>query len=257
MNTRRGTASTALIFFLFIFTGPAPAAEPAHWSYAEGTERWGSLDAAYALCASGVSQSPVDVIGANARPRDLPQMNFDYARSATLDTFNNGHTIQSSPIGTGNTLSIGRKSYQLVQFHLHVPSENFLDGEQYPLELHFVHRAGDGSLAVVGVFFDEGAADAQLQKVIAAMSAQEGVHAMVSGFNLRALMPSGRSYRFQGSLTTPPCSEGVAWHVMGTRKSASLQQLAAFANLFSGIEFPGGNRRPVQSLNGRPVLTED
>lgn len=119
-----------------------------------------------------------------------------------------------------------------------------------------MHKAADNSLAVVGVFFDEGAANPQLQKVIDATPDEEGEHGSAPAFHLNALIPSGPIYRFSGSLTTPPCSEGVAWHVASVRKTASLAQLTAFAERFSGHEFPGGNRRPVQARHGRRVYTD-
>jgi carbonic anhydrase len=235
----------------------AGASQASGWNYAEGTERWGHITAEYAACSDGLAQSPIDVIRANADRRDLPAMNFAYATSASMDVVNKGHTIQTEPVATGNALIIGRKRYELVQFHVHTPSENFLDGEQYPLEMHFVHRAADGSLAVVGVFYDQGPADPQLQKIVSAIPAEEGGRKRIGGLDLRNLIPAGRTYRFTGSLTTPPCSEGIAWHVMSQVRTASYAQLAAFDSLFSGHEFPGGNRRPVQSLNGRVVKTED
>lgn len=238
------------------FSTAASASEPTPWNYAEGTERWGYLAAEFTACRDGLAQSPVDVSRLAARPRTLPALSFAYATSASVNVINKGHTIQTEPAVAGNALFIGSKRYDLAQFHVHTPSENFLDGEQYPLEVHFVHQAADGSRAVVGVFYDLGPADAQLQKIVAAIPATEGGQARVNALNLRSLIPTGPSYRFGGSLTTPPCSEGIAWHVMGNPRTASIAQLAAFDALYSGLEFPGGNRRPVQSLNGRVISTE-
>lgn len=246
---------TAMLAVIIAVAMPSPAKASEAWGYEHGTEQWGYLDPAYAGCSTGLQQSPIDVIRSNAIRVPLPNLSFDYASSITLDVANLGHTIQGFPPGTANTLRIGGKVYTLAQFHFHTPSENFLDGEQYPLEMHLVHKAADDSLTVVGVFFDEGAASPQLQKIIAATPEEEGAHASASGFHLNALIPSGPIYRFAGSLTTPPCSEGVAWHVASVRKTASLAQLAAFAERFSGHEFPGGNRRPVQARNGRVLLT--
>lgn len=247
--------NTAMLAVTLAVALPSPAKASEAWGYEHGTEQWGYLDPAYAGCSTGLQQSPIDVIRTNAIPALLPHLTFNYASSITLDVANLGHTIQGFPPGTANTLRIGGKIYTLVQFHFHTPSENFLDGEQYPLEMHLVHKAADNSLAVVGVFFDSGAANPQLQKILAAAPATEGAHGSASAFHLNALIPSGPIYRFAGSLTTPPCSEGVAWHVASVRKTASLAQLAAFAARFSGHEFPGGNRRPVQARNGRSVFT--
>lgn len=248
-----------LVFTMVAFAAVAGIALPAtthaseSWGYEHGTEQWSFLDDDYTACATGLRQSPIDVIRDNAVRRALPDLSFNYSGNTTLDVINLGHTIQGVPPASGNTLRIGHKTYTLLQFHFHTPSENFLDGEQYPLELHLVHRAADGSLAVVGVFFDEGAANPQLQKIIAATPDDAGDHGSASSFQLKALIPSGPIYRFSGSLTTPPCSEGVAWHVASVRKTASLAQLAAFDARYSGHEFPGGNRRPVQALHGRHV----
>lgn len=248
--SRAAVLSAALAL---VVPGWAHASE--EWGYAHGTEQWGYLDDDFHTCTSGLKQSPIDVIRGEAVRTSLPSLHFDYARHTTLDVANLGHTVQAAPAGTGNTLRIGHKTYTLLQFHVHTPSENFLDGEQYPLELHLVHRAGDGSLAVVGVFFDEGPANAQLQNIINVMPDEEGDHGSANNVRLDALIPSGPLYRFTGSLTTPPCSENVAWHVASHRKTASIAQLAAFSHLYSGEEFPAGNRRPVQPLHGRKVYT--
>lgn len=233
----------------------ASAAET-HWDYAHGTEGWGLADPAYATCSNGMTQSPIDVIGSLAARTSLPALNFNYGTSVTLTMTHNGHTVVATPTTATNTLTIAGKIYTLAQFHMHAPSENYLNGEQYPLEYHFVHRAADGSRAVVGVFFDDAAAaNPQLAQLIEGMPEVEDPDA-VSGFNLRAMMPTGRSYRFAGSLTTPPCDEGIAWHVMATVRTGSAGQIATFQQMFSGSEFPGGNRRPVQSRNARRITTE-
>ena len=252
----RTFSKTAMLAVALAVALPSPANASEEWGYEHGTEQWGHLDPAYAGCSTGLQQSPIDVIRANTVHKPLPNLRFHYASSATVDVANLGHTIQGIPPGTANTLRIGSKVYTLAQFHFHTPSENFLDGEQYPLEMHLVHKAADNSLAVVGVFFDEGAANPQLQKAIDATPDEEGEHGSAPAFHLNALIPSGPIYRFSGSLTTPPCSEGVAWHVASVRKTASLAQLTAFAERFSGHEFPGGNRRPVQARHGRRVYTD-
>ena len=236
--------------------GVADASGAVEWGYAHGTEGWGYLDPSFSACNEGLAQSPIDVIRTAAARRPLASLGFAYATAATVDVVDKGHTIQADVAGDDNVLHSGGKQYKLVQFHVHAPSENYLDGEQYPLEMHFVHQAADGSRAVVGVLYDEGPADATLQRVIAAVPSAAGGHTPLAGLNLRSLVPGGASYRFAGSLTTPPCSEGIAWHVMGRLRTASYAQLAAFAGRYSGEDFPGGNRRPVQPLNGRHVVTE-
>lgn len=234
---------------------PLGAAE-VHWGYEHGTEGWGLLDPAFATCSTGLQQSPIDVVTGLATKGTLPALTFRYGTEVDFTMSHNGHTIVATPTTATNTLTIGSKIYTFKQFHMHTPSENFLNGEMYPLEYHFVHQAADGSLAVVGVFFDDGpTANAQLGQLIARMPT-EAAPKVLEDFNLRSFVPTGRTYRFQGSLTTPDCREGVAWHVMATIKTATPSQLASFQSLFSGAEFPGGNRRPVQSRNGRVLQTE-
>lgn len=255
MNLSRAIGFAPL-FLAFAVALPATAAETAHWGYEHGTEGWGSLDPSFAKCTGGLQQSPIDVIPGTAVMASLAPLTFTYGTAVNFTMTHNGHTIVATPTTTGNTLKIGTKVYTLVQFHMHTPSENFANGEMYPLEYHFVHKASDGALAVVGVFFDDGpTANTQVGQLISKMPTQVAPQSL-TGFNLRSFVPTGRTYRFPGSLTTPPCGEGVAWHIMGTVRTASVSQIAAFQSLFSGPKFPGGNRRPVQSRNGRPVLTE-
>lgn len=241
----------SVVLVALIATTPAVAGD----GYDHGAADWEGT------CATGLVQSPVDVVTPKATQTSAT-FRPNYASSSTASVANIGHTIRIDlPVGSGS-LTLGSKRYDLKQFHMHAASENYLNGEQYPLEVHLVHRAADGALAVVGVLFDEGAFSPQLDQVLRATPAEEGHSQAISGLNIAALLPtSGRAYRFGGSLTTPPCSEGVAWSVMSKPKTASLQQLAAFAARFSGHEFPAGNRRPVQSHHGRgftyPSLATD
>ena len=126
------------------------------------------------------------------------------------------------------------------------------------MEMHLVHRAGDGSLAVVGVFIVTGRAHDELDEIFDDLPEHAGEHKAVHGFNLRKLLPEKRAtVRYSGSLTTPPCSEGVSWNVFVKPITMSRHQIHAFERLFSGEEFPHGNRRPLQDLNGRVLLTDD
>lgn len=253
----RSLARIATLSLAIALAAPLSAAETVHWGYEHGTEGWGKLDPSFEKCASGLSQSPIDVVTGRAfEVANLAPLTFQYGTSINVTLSHNGHSIVATPTTSNNVLWIGNQPYTLLQFHMHTPSENFLNGESYPLEYHFVHRNVSGKLAVVGVFFDDGVANAQIGALVGRMP-KEGAPTSLGAFNLRALIPAGPSYRFGGSLTTPPCGEGVAWHVMGNIKTASVSQIAAFMNVFSGAHFPGGNRRPVQSLNGRVVVTED
>jgi carbonic anhydrase len=141
-------------------------------------------------------------------------------------------------------LRIGQERYKLVQFHFHTPSEHRLHGEQFPMELHFVHRNALGELAVVGVFLREGAANPLIQQIWDAVSSEAG-----GQIDPEDLLPQNREYyRYAGSLTTPPCTEGVRWHVLTEPVELSAAQVDEFRAIFPL------NARPIQPLNGRPVL---
>jgi carbonic anhydrase len=230
--------------------GPA-AAQSCAWSYegATGPAHWGEICAPSNLvCVAGTRQSPIDVPAApNAK---LPKLVFDY-RPTPLEVENNGHTIEVK-VQSESYLRIGRESYRLVQFHFHTPSEHRLKGEAFPMELHFVHRNALGELAVVGVFLREGASNPALQRIWDHIPGEAEV-AAAHGEKLdpEDLLPQDREYyRYAGSLTTPPCSEGVRWHVLREPVDVSGSQVDEFRAIFPL------NARPLQLLNDRPVLTE-
>jgi carbonic anhydrase len=219
-----------------------------HWTYAgdKGPEHWGELGPENSPCSAGLQQSPVDLahaLGANAPapvPRWIPASNTTVA--------NNGHTLQVN-IANGGAITLEGKSYALKQFHFHHPSEHVIEGKTFPLEVHLVHAAPDGDLAVVGVLFEEGAANPALDPIWATAPIRAGevrINAQIDP--ARLLPPVAGVYRYEGSLTTPPCSETVHWTIMSTPATASASQLAAFASLFPL------NARPVQPLNRRYVL---
>ncbi len=225
------------------------------WSYhgKTGPAYWGELNPDYIACAEGDRQSPIDLASSTPKDPNLPALTFTYG-SAELVWKNNGHTLQAEvPTGKG-TLLIGDRAYGLLQFHIHTPSEHLVDGKAYPLELHLVHRNEQQELAVVGVFFAEGAENKELAALFAAPPAKEGQSKPLGELDLNFLLPQTHdTFRYDGSLTTPKCSQGVAWHVMIQNQEASAEQLQAIKAIFSGEEFPDGNRRPVQKLNDRVV----
>ncbi len=221
----------------------------AHWSYTgdTGPAHWGDLNEAYHMCKEGKNQSPIDLSG--FIEAELPAISIDYKAVATTD-INNGHTVKVD-FAEGSTLSIDGKSFDLKQYHFHTPSENTIDGKHFPMEAHFVHADKDGNLAVIAVMFKEGKANDSLQTIIDHMPKKAGDKNDLSAakLNAMALLPENKDYyRFNGSLTTPPCSEGVRWIVMKTPVEASKAQLEAFASVM------GKNNRPVQPLNARPTL---
>ena len=215
----------------------APADATAHWAYTDQAH-WGGA------CPTGTAQSPVALTTTKAV--DLPDIATDYASGA--GTFlNNGHTLQFTPDAAGRTL-IGTDAYDLVQFHFHTPSEHTLDGREYPAEIHFVNRNADGAFAVVGVFVTEGAENPALTALLVALPAQEGEAGVTRpGVYPVLLLPEDRHYfAYTGSLTTPPCTEGVRWNVLSTPIEASAAQIAALSKAL------GSSHRTVQAQNDRP-----
>jgi carbonic anhydrase len=228
----------------------------AHWGYAEenGPDKWAELDPTFSLCGSGMAQTPINFTADIIKNESLPTLLVDYS-NRELEVENNGHTVQAT-ISHGGVagINIGAVRYDLVQFHFHTNSEHLVDGKEFPLELHLVHRASDGSLAVLGAFIVAGHKHAELDKVFSHLPQHEGDHFSVGDFNLKDLLPAGTySFRYGGSLTTPACSEGVNWTVLSQPIEMATEQIQAFKDIFSGAEFPHGNRRPVQPLNGRSV----
>jgi carbonic anhydrase len=220
-----------------------------HWGYEGdiGPDRWGDLCPEFAMCKTGRAQSPIDVpSSASANPADLI---FDYHPSA-LHIVNNGHSIQAN-YDADSALRVDGQSYELLQFHFHNPSETTVDGVATPMELHLVHVNGSGEIAVVGVFLAEGAHNAAYAPVFDNMPPTVGEPVTVAGVRVdaAALLPADQTYwRWDGSLTTPPCTEGVKWFMLTAPVELSPNQIAAFKALYTG------NARPVQPMNGRPFI---
>ena len=218
-----------------------------HFQYSgeHGPSHWGDLEKDFATCKIGKAQSPIDIHG--AVKASLPAIGFHYADSPAEVT-NNGHSIQVN-LSNGGTADLPSGTYKLVQFHFHAPSEEKVNGHNYPMVAHLVHQNDAGQLAVVAVLFKEGKANPALAKVFAVMPAKEGEKvALEGGANATDLLPAAQSYyAYTGSLTTPPCSEGVHWQVLKQPVELSKEQLAAFRKLYPM------NARPVQALNGRKV----
>ena len=230
------------------------------WGYDErtGPERWPSLSPCFAPCNGG-EQSPIDI--ENPLATSLPPLEFSYGTLHELAVENNGHTVEAKVSAKDPddkvTLRIQGVDYRLVQFHFHTPSEHTLMGEEAPIELHLVHSGPGGRLAVVGVFIREGAPNPELSKIWSHLPKKPGDETEVHDFDLRALLPKSlTSYRYAGSLTTPACGQGVQWNVLANPITLSARQIEEFQKIYSGRLFPDGNRRPVQPLNGRVVVTD-
>jgi carbonic anhydrase len=228
---------------------PEPASP--HWTYKgeEGPSHWGELDESYTTCSAGTSQSPIDVLNPSAQ--DLTNISFHYQPSI-VNILNNGHTVQVN-YDPGSYIELDGTRYNVVQFHYHAPSEHTIDGVSFPAELHIVHRNADSNLAVVSILLQEGTENAAYQPFISNLPA-EPTEPKDVGVSINAidLLPTTQmTFRYSGSLTTPPCTEGVNWLLMTTPVELSAQQLTALDSLFET-----GNNRPVQPINDR-TLVED
>ena len=225
------------------------AGKAPHWSYegAESPEHWGELSTDFKACKLGMEQTPIDLDGGIKAQFDQP-LSLSY-KAVGGKILNNGHTIQVN-VDKGCSCSVGGVSYDLLQFHFHHPSEHLVSGKPFPMELHLVHKAENGSLAVVGVFMTEGAKNELLAPVFDGMPmTAAGEKSLTAGLDPSGLLPESRGYyRYMGSLTTPPCSEGLTWTVFKTTIEASAEQMGKFAALFSN------NARPVQNRNHRFLL---
>jgi carbonic anhydrase len=239
---------TVAIGLLITLAFAAHAADHApHWGYAgeHGPKKWGDMEAGFSACKLGKEQSPIDI--RNAKKSALPALDFRYTKSGT-EIVNNGHTIQVNVVD-GGMLNLDGVPYRLVQFHFHSPSEEKINGKAYQMEAHLVHQNAEGKLAVVAVLLKEGRANAALDPVFKNLPQTEGGKKTLDA-NLSAaeLLPAERGYfKYIGSLTTPPCSEGVRWQVLKQPIEVSKAQIAAFQKLYKM------NARPVQPLNDRKV----
>ncbi len=233
-------------------TAAVAAAAPAAWSYTgeNGPESWASLDPSYAVCADGSAQSPINITAPTAT--DLPNIVFSYS-AGEAGIFNNGHTVEAEPMMEGeNSIDLNGTTYPFLQLHFHAPSEHEIDGQHYPLEVHFVHKTEDGQIAVVGVLVTEGAENAAWKPFTDHIgSATEDPEATLTELDWSTMLPAVQStIRYDGSLTTPGCAEGVKWNVMTDPIAMSAEQIAAFTGVYSE------NSRPVQPLDGRTVVID-
>lgn len=219
-----------------------------HWNYeAEtGPANWGELSAEFRVCEFGFEQAPIDLRSAVRAELKGVEPAF---RAMPLKIVNNGHTIQVN-CEPGSQSRIDGETFDLLQFHFHHPSEHLLSGRAYEMELHFVHKSAAGKLAVLGVFIQNGAENGAISPIWASMPMEAGpVQESGTRIDPAALLPASRRFfRYQGSLTTPPCSEGVLWTVFQQPIEMSEAQIRKFAGLFPV------NARPAKPLNRRFLL---
>jgi carbonic anhydrase len=247
MNFRRSIATLCMIPALIV--GCLALADD-HWTYQGhgGPEEWGSLKSEFGTCKLGKLQSPIDIHGAQVA--DLPAIKFNYQPSV-LKIVDNGHTIQVN-YAPGSSIEIGGARYELVQFHFHRPSEEKINGKSFAMVAHLVHRNSAGKLAVVAVLLDKGGSSELIDTLWKNIPHEKEKEAVLANVTIDAtkLLPQNKGYyKFEGSLTTPPCSESVTWFVLKTPLAIADDEIAAFSKIYAL------NARPVQPLNGRIIQT--
>ncbi len=226
------------------------SSEEIHWGYSgeHGPRQWGDLKTSYGMCKYGRNQSPVDLKDASISSR--PALEIFY-RPTRLNIENNGHTVKVN-YSSGSYIRIDQKKFELLQFHFHSPSEHTKNGKAYPIEAHLVHKSKDGQLAVIGVFIEEGEIENEMTgafwKFLPTDSSSAKLYKNII-INANHLIPDKRNLlRYRGSLTTPPCSEGVIWNVMSHSLKMSKNQIQKFQKIYSH------NARPIQAINNRAML---
>lgn len=220
----------------------------AHWSYsgASGPQAWAELAPEFTTCATGSRQSPIDIRDGLAV--DLDPIDFDY-HAGPFAVIDNGHTVQVN-VAPGNSIQVLGRRFELVQFHFHRPSEEHINGRQFDMVVHLVHKDPTGRLAVVAVLLERGSnAQPLVQTIWNNLPLEKGEEvAARASLDLNLLLPRERGYyTYMGSLTTPPCTEGVLWMVMQQPVTTSPEQIDIFARLYPM------NARPLQAASGRLI----
>lgn len=221
-----------------------------HWAYEGkgGPANWSRLNPEYRTCASGKRQSPIHIEDSYTLQGPAEAIQFDY-RPSNGTVVNNGHTVQVNVEGD-NTITVRGSTFKLLQFHFHHPAEERINNRGFAMVAHLVHRSEQGQLAVVAVLLDPGSVNRLIHKVWTYMplDTDDSVRMPPGMVDLSELLPPDqRYYQFMGSLTTPPCTEGVLWLVLKQPVAIGPEQLRLFGQLFPN------NARPVQPVNGRPV----
>lgn len=241
------------IFMITLFglltSNQSHAAGTAHWGYTGkyGPTHWGELSPEFTTCSSGKNQSPINI--SELIEGNLPVLKLDY-KAGGNEVINNGHTIKIN-YTPGSMMHAAGKSFELKQLHFHTPSENTINGQSYPMEAHFVHADKDGNLAVIALFYNQGKTDIELEKAWMSMPEKTGKTLQLSDqVNALKLLPTNHDYyRFNGSLTTPPCTEGVEWYAIKQIATVSKEQIDKFSQIMGHP-----NNRPVQPINARIVI---
>ncbi len=238
---------------LLAFTSVSAENSSTTWTYEgkSGPEYWGELSPANVACSMGKNQSPINIDSKATLDFKQEPIKLNYSMLVAEQIKNTGHSIQVD-MRSGGSMTLDGMEFELKQFHFHTPSENTVNGKHFPLEAHFVHQNDVGELAVLAMMFIPGKADAALNTLWENMPMQAGASTRLSAKALKAIETDSKFsnyYRFNGSLTTPPCSEGVRWVVMQTPMTVSEEQIK---KLQAALRHP--NNRPVQKLNARQIL---
>ncbi|RJY08689.1 carbonic anhydrase [Aurantiacibacter aquimixticola] len=242
--------STSAATALALLTAPVMAQDK-DWNFSDGVddERWSLLNTDYALCDAGLNQSPIDL----GTPNAVGDVQLSHNYGPANGTMALGEEKVQVNFGEGMGMNSGGTMFNLIQVHFHTPAEHAIDGERQPLVAHFVHATDDGKLGVLGVTFAEGAANPALAQIMPHLGDASVHNGMEVSFDITDMVPEDLGvYRYMGSLTTPPCSEGVNWHVAETVLSASAEQIRAIYDALGPSARslqPQGNRLVVAPVN--------
>ncbi len=252
MKLRLYRGGTLAVSFGSLLTAASfAAAQVPQWGYVgkDDPKDWAKLDPSYSACGSGKAQSPIDLRIKRIKTADLPALQPDY-KQVTLSLTNDGHSIQVS-YPAGSTLKVGGKAYTLKEIDFHHPSETHENGKALPMEAHLLHADANGKLAIVSILFDLEKPNPLIDVLLRHTPTEQGKSVTVSAAAITAadLLPASLGYyTYTGSLTTPPCTEGVTWYVLKGHRTISKEQVDAFVKLYRK------NARPQQALNEREVL---
>lgn len=236
-----------IVVLLFSIVGALGASEDRHWAYEGqvGPENWGNLDEDFETCARGMNQSPIDL--APDLEADLPALDFDYTVPGVVEV-NTGHAIQEK-VNPGNFVTFKDERFELKQFHFHSPSEHTVAGESFPMEVHLVHQDEADNYLVIGLMFQEGDRN-EIMDMLPSFRKKRGEDPYGDPIDYNDLITDRDDYfLYNGSLTTPPCTEGVQWVVIKQPIIASSEQIQHYHDLL-GFD----NNRPIQPHNSRLVL---
>lgn len=226
-----------------------PTLSNQHWGYDgdDSPENWAKLTSDYQMCALGKNQSPVNISHTVHVKINNLKVHYD---SLSGNIVNNGHTIQINNENPSNYIIINKEKYTLIQFHFHAPSENQINSKSYPMEAHFVHQNDKGELLVMAIMVDEGKQNMNTEELLTVLNPQENMPTRLNDIKISGLIPkTTHYYRFSGSLTTPPCTEGIVWVVLKKPATFSKTEIEKFEQVFKHH-----NNRPIQPLFGRLII---